>query len=382
MADLLRRLEFALNRLEARLGELLLALQQAVHNRVPVNLIPPMMLERILLNLSLGLPDPYELVKGVQDLSFYYEYIESGVVSTQEGFLLSLSITLRDVSTQYEIFRLFVFPTQILNNTYGQFLLREQYLAVNIAHRTHFLMTEEMMRSCSVPADMKICPADQAVFTNIETCALSLYLQADSSNKACDKQVFTRPPEPNLIRHGAAVLFYTPSPRMVFFRCRSTAGWETSTVTIHGAGVIEGATPCHVSTGGQHLRPIFSAQTGFKGRNLQLYIPDMPVMNSSAELAAVRRLSETPFMEDVKPQLRTSYSLAELTTLYQQDCTVPPALYRWYLPCISAVGTVIIMYILYYILTPFHPCIIHPWRYCVYRKLPVAGSIERGSVQN
>jgi hypothetical protein len=109
-------------------------------------------------------------------------------------------------------------------------------------------MTEEMMRSCSGPTDMKICPADQVVFTDdIETCALSLYLQADASHTVCDKQVFNRPPEPTLIRHGAAVVFYTKAPRMVFFRCRSTAGWETSTVTLNGAGVIEGAARCHVN---------------------------------------------------------------------------------------------------------------------------------------
>jgi hypothetical protein len=153
-------------------------------------------------------------------------------------------------------------------------------------------------------------------------------------------------------------------------------------VTLHGAGVIEGAEPCHVSTGGQHLRPIFSAQTGFKGHTLQLYIPDMPVIDSSAELAAVRRLSDTPFLEDVKPQVRTSYSLAELPTLYQKDRTVQPVLCIWYLPCISTVGTVIVMYIMYYILTPFHPFITSPWRYCECRKSPLAGSIECGSVQN
>jgi hypothetical protein len=384
MADLLRRLEFALNRLEARLSELLVALQQAVHHRVPVNLIPPRMLERILLNVSLGLPDPYELVRGVQDLSFYYEYIESAVVSTQEGFLVSLSIPLRDVTTQYEIFRLFVFPTLIVNNTYGQFLLKEQYLAVNIAHRTHFPLTEELMRSCSGPADMKICPADQAVFTNdIATCVLSLYLQADAAHTACQKQVFTRPPEPILFRHGAAVVFYTPAPRMVFFRCRGTTGWDTSSVNLHGAGVIEGAAPCHVSTGGQHLRPIFSAQTGFQGRALQLYIPDIPVVDSSAELAAVRRLSDPSFFqEDVKPLVRASYSLAELTAQFQKDRVVQPARYRWYLPCISAVGTVIVMSILYYLLIPYHSIITRPWLYCVCRKLPVAGSVKHGTVQD
>jgi hypothetical protein len=57
MPDLLRSVDIALKRPEARLSELLLALLQVVYNCVPVNLIPPM-LERILLNVFLGLSDP------------------------------------------------------------------------------------------------------------------------------------------------------------------------------------------------------------------------------------------------------------------------------------------------------------------------------------
>jgi hypothetical protein len=50
-----------------------------------------------------------------------------------------------------------------------------------------------------------------------------------------------------------------------------------------------------------------------------------------AELTAVRRLSDTPFLEDVKPQLRTPYTLADLTTLYQKDRMVhPPCMYGIY----------------------------------------------------
>ena len=71
MTDLVRQLEFTLLRLETRLGELLSALQQAVHKRAPVQLTPPHMLQRILINVSLGLSENFHLIKGVQDMSFY-----------------------------------------------------------------------------------------------------------------------------------------------------------------------------------------------------------------------------------------------------------------------------------------------------------------------
>ena len=68
MTDLVRQMEFTLLRLETRLGELLSARQQAVHKRVQVQLIPPHMLERILIIVSLGLTENFDLIKGLQDV--------------------------------------------------------------------------------------------------------------------------------------------------------------------------------------------------------------------------------------------------------------------------------------------------------------------------
>jgi len=114
--------------LETRLGELLSALQQAVHKRVPVQLIAPHMLERIVVNVSLGLPHKFDLIKGLLDMSFYYEYIETGVIATKRRILLSFSIPLREVNTQFEIFKIFSFPTNVLNNTYVQLHVTRTWL--------------------------------------------------------------------------------------------------------------------------------------------------------------------------------------------------------------------------------------------------------------
>ena len=78
MTDLVRQLEFTLLRLETRLGELLSALQQAVHKRVPVQLIPPHMLERILTNVSLGLPDNFDLLRDYKTCHFITSILKPG----------------------------------------------------------------------------------------------------------------------------------------------------------------------------------------------------------------------------------------------------------------------------------------------------------------
>jgi hypothetical protein len=57
----IRELEFALARIETRLDETLVALQFVITGRIPVNLISPAVLQGILVNVSLSLPEEYEL---------------------------------------------------------------------------------------------------------------------------------------------------------------------------------------------------------------------------------------------------------------------------------------------------------------------------------
>ena len=91
-------------------------------------------------------------------MSFYYEYIETGVIATKKEILLSLSIPLREVNTQFEIFKIFSFPTAVLNNTYMQFHVSDTYLAVNMAQRTHIGLSAEYMGRCTGPDDFKNLP--------------------------------------------------------------------------------------------------------------------------------------------------------------------------------------------------------------------------------
>jgi hypothetical protein len=165
-------------------------------------------LERILVNVSLGLPENFDLIMGLKDMSFYYEYIESGVIATKHGILLSLSIPLREVTIEFEVLKMFSFPTAIMNDTYVQFYVSDTYLAINMAQRTHIALSAEDMGRCFGPDDFKICPADCAILANdFKTYALSLYLQADIVHTNCDRRVYAVPPSPTLLRHGDVVVY-------------------------------------------------------------------------------------------------------------------------------------------------------------------------------
>jgi hypothetical protein len=144
-ATAIRELEFALARIETRIDETLVALQFVLTGRVPVNLISPTVLHGILVNVSLSLPEGYELPAGTRNygLSWYYEFISTAML----GILLVLSIPLKEVTAQFELYKVYAFPTEIGNKTYPRFHLGNAYFAVNVPQRTHHALLEnELLR--------------------------------------------------------------------------------------------------------------------------------------------------------------------------------------------------------------------------------------------
>jgi hypothetical protein len=121
---LIRQLEFSLARLESRLDENLTALQFLVNRKITLNFVPPSVLMNILVNVSLSLPEGCELTDGLPDpdLRWYYFYVTINVLVSSMGFLLFLSIPLNAVTTQFELFNIFVFPSEVYNTPTCNFI--------------------------------------------------------------------------------------------------------------------------------------------------------------------------------------------------------------------------------------------------------------------
>jgi signal transduction histidine kinase len=86
----IQKLEFALLRLEICVDEYVSALQQALLNKLPVNIISPVMLGNILRNVSLTISETYALAAdpAPQGLMWYYQNVQSSLITTLHGFLL------------------------------------------------------------------------------------------------------------------------------------------------------------------------------------------------------------------------------------------------------------------------------------------------------
>jgi hypothetical protein len=78
----IRELELAILRLMQQLDELMSAVQYTALGKLPLNLVDPTTLLSIFKNISLHLPDGYELVAGtkIENVHFYYGYTQNAAI--------------------------------------------------------------------------------------------------------------------------------------------------------------------------------------------------------------------------------------------------------------------------------------------------------------
>jgi len=119
----IRELEFTLTQLEISIDEFMNAMQYVMIGRVPVNLISPTILQDMLKNVTLVLPESYELIVRLSpnNVYLYYEVIQTAMLADMHSLKLVLDVPIKTVSRQYELYKTVVLPTHIFNNTYAWF---------------------------------------------------------------------------------------------------------------------------------------------------------------------------------------------------------------------------------------------------------------------
>ena len=110
-----RQLEYSLMLVIQQIGELFSSVQYALLGKLPVNLVTPITLHRILTYISLNLPENYELVAGtkIQDVHVYYELVKVAVVGNAHGVKLVITVPLKTAAQLFSLFKIIVFPMRL-----------------------------------------------------------------------------------------------------------------------------------------------------------------------------------------------------------------------------------------------------------------------------
>jgi hypothetical protein len=330
----------------------MVAIQTVTTGKIPVNIISPSILQNILKNISLNLHEGYELIMGSNtcDTERYYEFVHAAMVTNPQGFMLILSIPIKNVYRQFELFRLYNFPTEVINGTFVKFNVETHYLAIYTLQRTYLLLSEYELSQCP-GRELKICAAKHTVYSaEVKTCALSLYLQLENLREICERTVSTKPPQPTLRRQGSVVVYHPVKPRQTHIRCRHEGKWETTSIQLHGSGTLRNTASCHVTTEGVQLCPVLSGETTFTGYTPNLYAPHLPAVATSSEVRKLKDIAYIKQIENLASTVQAHHVETNLDILIHFHSTrIPhPNPHDWYTPIIISFGTVTLLHIMFH----------------------------------
>ena len=160
-----RQLEFAVLQLTQQIDELLAATQSILQGKLPIALVKPTILNNILRNVTLNLPENYELVAGTfwENIHIYYDLIKVLVLGNVRGINMLMIITMKPASQHFTLQKLIVLPTRILENKFIAYDHDYDYLVLSFHQRDFALLKEDDLKSCSTGI-LTVCPINVPLY--------------------------------------------------------------------------------------------------------------------------------------------------------------------------------------------------------------------------
>jgi hypothetical protein len=220
---------------------------QRLNVRVP-NLINVLTLQIILRNVSLQLPEGYQLIAGTKtdDIHLYFELTTVSVIANTRGIKLLINVPLKTANCQFFLYNIITLPIRVSQAKFVKFLTDFTYFGIDYSQRDYVLLSETDLSNC-VKGRVTICPANTGVY-NVHTmsCESSLFFQTPTY-VLCRRQLLLIYRTPILRKHQTLWLYYFPEQRQVTLRCWKNI-WTTHTELLSAAGLIHNASTCFIST--------------------------------------------------------------------------------------------------------------------------------------
>ena len=99
------------------------AIQCILLGKLPVNILNPTTLRNILRNVSLHLPEGYELVAGTraENVHLYYELVKVAVISDAHCIKLILNVPLKTASRSFVLHKITALPGRFSEDKFAQY---------------------------------------------------------------------------------------------------------------------------------------------------------------------------------------------------------------------------------------------------------------------
>jgi hypothetical protein len=137
-------MDLTLSQLSQHIGDLFDAIQYAIQGKLPINLISPIALQNILRNVTLKLPEGYELIAGtsLDNIHLYYDLTRVSVVANVHSIKLLLNVPLKLAKRHFTLFRIIALPIRISSDKYVQFVIDHSYLGIQHSQQAYILLSD------------------------------------------------------------------------------------------------------------------------------------------------------------------------------------------------------------------------------------------------
>jgi len=287
----------------------LYSVQHALLGKLPVYLVTPVTLHRILTDISLNLPENYELVAGtkIQDVHTYYELVKVSLVGNAHGVQLIIRVPLKTAAQSFSLFKIVVFRMRLSHHSFLKYQLEYSYYGLAVDQRDFKILKEADLQRCTT-SSVTICPAEVPLYhAQLLTCEGSLFFQSARSYQLYRKNVLRHYRTPTILHHGSKWAYHFPDLRQVNLRCPQDHGWSSRTVTLVGSGLIHNASTCHIAAQELRTLPVLSKTAELPLDTPQLFLPDRVPVVEGRELAKIEAAMspETSGLDFVKERLAT-----------------------------------------------------------------------------
>jgi hypothetical protein len=157
------------------------------------------------------------------------------------------------------------------------------------------------------------------------TCESRLYFQTPAKDGLCRRSLMVHYTRPTLLRHGEVWVFHFPSQRQVHIRCPRDHEWVTRTQILSGAGLIQNATGCTITTGEIRTLPELHGVAHASLVAPSVYVPDISPVLAKHELPRVEEAlaSGVNDLDLVEDRLESQQKWLDVDTLVHIQKTAP-----------------------------------------------------------
>jgi len=246
----IRQLEFTLFQLVQQIDDLFNIIQCAMHGRLSIKLVNATVLQNIFTNVTLRLPECYELIAGtnIENIRLYYDMTAVSIVANTHCINLLFHVPLKSANRYFTLFKVITLPTLVSSDKFAQYVVDYSYFGLQISHRAYLMLTETAYSHCK-KGSITICPANMPVYsTQTMTCLSSLNFQNTNTHRVCRRKLLLQHLTPTLQHHGKIWIFQFPTRHQISLRCSDTSDQIHRTITLYGAGILHNTSECHITS--------------------------------------------------------------------------------------------------------------------------------------